>query len=568
MTTHDTGHTRRTLLTRGALLGGSLVPATLVAAEVPAPSPGGPFDVRGFGALGDGKALDTAALQGGIDACHRAGGGTVRVPPGTYLTNPIELRSFVTLHLEAGATILGSPRLEDYPVEGRDASGESERAGVVTARGAERVAIVGRGTIDGNALAFHDATKQHDSGDFDRSLTRQGAGFMPKGVLFEHGPIAHGERPGNLLRFFDCRDVLVHGVTIQNSPTWTSHYRKCENVTIEAVRINSDASGKRIPNDDGIDLVECDDVRILGCDIDTGDDCVALFGSQRVVVANCTLSTRSVAIRVGYDHTRDIRDCVFSNLVIHDANRGLGVFVRGSGGVENVIFSDIVIRTRLLTGHWWGKAEPVHVSAVLFAPGVDKPGRIRNVTFARLRVEGEHGMILWGSPDGAIEDVTLDDVRVRIRRGPNSDTWGGNVDMRLTRDPKLAVFKRDLPALLALHTERLAVRDLTVEWADDVPAYFTHAIEAESFRELVVDGFRGRQAQKTGSAIRLLKGEDAVVRDSRAAAGTDTFVEATEVTGRTVFTGNDTRAARQPVVPASFGGPPGRGAGQRDPDNS
>jgi hypothetical protein len=554
MTTHDAGHSRRVLLARGALLGGSLVPATLVAAEAPATPPGSPFDVRSFGAVGDGKALATAALQGAIDACRRAGGGTVRVPPGTYLTKPFELRSFVTLHLEAGATILGSPRLEDYPVEGRDASGESERAGVVTARNAERVAIVGRGTIDGNAMAFHDATRQHDSGDFDRSLTRQGAAFMPKGVLFEHGPIAHGERPGNLLRFFGCRDVLVHGVTIQNSPTWTSHYRRCENVTIEAVRINSDASGKRIPNDDGIDLVECDDVRILGCDIDTGDDCVALFGSQRVIVTSCTLTTRSVAIRVGYDHARDIRDCVFSNLVVHDANRGLGVFVRGSGGVENVIFSDIVLRTRLLTGHWWGKAEPVHVSALLFAPGVEKPGKVRNVTFARLRVEGEHGMILWGSPDGAIEDVTFDDVRLRLRRGPCSDAWGGNVDMRLTRDAELAVFKRDLPALLALHTERLTVRNLAVEWADDVPAYFTHAIEAGAFRELVVDGFRGRQAQSTGSAIRLAKGEDAVVRDSRAAAGTDTFVEATEVTGRTVLTGNDTRAARQPVVPASFGG--------------
>jgi len=553
MTTRDEGHTRRTLLTRGALLGGALVPATLVAADAPAAA-SGPFDVRGFGATGDGKTLDTAALQGAIDACHRAGGGTVRVAPGTYLTKPVELRSFVTLHLEAGSTILGSPRLEDYTVEGRDASGESERAGVVTARDAERVAIVGRGTIDGNAMAFHDPTRQHDSGDFDRTLTRQGAGFMPKGVLFPDGPIAHGERPGNLVRFFGCRDVLVHGVTIQNSPTWTSHYRRCENVTIEAVRINSDASGKRVPNDDGIDLVECDDVRVLGCDIDTGDDCIALFGSQRVVVTNCTMTTRSVAIRVGYDHTRDIRDCVFSNLVIHDANRGLGVFVRGSGGVENVIFSDVVVRTRLLTGHWWGKAEPVHVSAVLFAPGVEKPGRIRNVTFARLRVEGEHGMILWGSLDGAIEDVTLDDVRVHIRRGPNSDTWGGNVDMRLTRDPKLAVFKRDLPALLALHTERLAVRNLAVEWAEDVPAYFTHAIEAESFRELVVDGFRGRQAQKAGSVIRLVKGEDAVVRDSRAAAGTDTFVEATGVTGRTIFAGNDTRAARQPVVPTSFGG--------------
>jgi len=540
---------RRRLLGRGALLGGALVPATLAPSAGTAPPALGPrpFDVRHLGAKGDGRSLDTAALQGAIDACHAAGGGTVRVPSGTYLTQPIELRSFVTLHLEAGATILGSPRLEDYAVEGRDASGESEREGVLTARDAERVAIVGRGTIDGNALAFHDPTRPHDSGDFDRSLTRQGERFMPKGVLFPDGPIAHGERPGNLVRFFGCRDVLVHGVTIQNSPTWTTHYRRCENVTVEAVRINSDASGRRVPNDDGIDLVECDDVRILGCDIDTGDDCVALFGSQRVVVTGCTLSTRSVAIRVGYDHERDIRDCVFSNLAVRDANRGLGVFVRGAGSVENVVFSDIVLRTRLLTGHWWGKAEPVHVSAVLWAPGVTKPGRIRGVTFARLRVEGEHGMILWGSPDSVLEDLTLDDVRLRLRRGPNSDAWGGNVDLRTTRDPKLSLFGRDLPALLAVHTERLTLRNLHVDWTDDVPSYFTHAIEAESFRELVVEGFRGRQAGATGSAIRLARGEDAVVRQSRAAAGTDAFLETRDVEGA-LASGNDVRAARRAAL--------------------
>jgi len=548
-----TASSRRDVLRRGALAGGALLPAALATRAEAQGAGCGPLDVRAFGARGDGKTLDGDAIQRAIRACHASGGGTVRFPAGTYLTKPFEIESHVTLFLEAGATVLGSPRLQDYPVEGKDASGESERAGVVTARNAERVAIVGRGTIDGNAMAFHDPRTSHDSGDFDRRLTRQGEGFMPKGAFYEHGPLAHGERPGNLLRFFDCRDVLVQGVTIQNSPTWTSHYRHCENVTIEAVRINSDASGQRIPNDDGIDLVECNDVRILGCDIDTGDDCIALFGSQRVVVTSCTMSTRSVAIRVGYDHTRDIRDCVFANLVIHDANRGLGVFVRGSGSVENVLFSDIVVRTRLLTGHWWGKAEPIHVSAIRWDPRAATPGHIRNVTFARIRVEGEHGMIVWGSPDSVIEDVALDDVRVRVRRGPQSDTYGGNVDLRLTRDPAHALFKRDLPALLALHTERLSVRGLSVEWSDDVPAYFTHAIECEGFRDVTIDGFRGRQAQKGGSAIRLARGEDAVVRDSRATVGTDVFVEASGVTGRTVFEGNDVRAARQAAVPASFG---------------
>lgn len=534
---------RRHVLRTAALAGAALAPGTIARAEAAA-GPREPFDARAFGATGDGKTDDTAALQRAIRAAHEAGGGTAQVPAGTYVCRPIEILSNVTLHLEAGATILGSPRLEDYPVEGRDASGESERSGLVTARGASRVAIVGRGTIDGNALAFHDATKPHDSGDFDRGLTRQGAAFMPKGVLFEHGPIAHGERPGNLVRFFECRDVLVHGVTIRNSPTWTSHYRRCRNVTIESIRIDSEASGNRVPNDDGIDLVECDDVRILGCDIDTGDDCIALFGSQRVVVTNCTLRTRSVAIRCGYDHVRAIRDCVFSSLVISEANRGLGVFVRGAGDVENLLFTDITMRTRLLTGHWWGKGEPVHVSAILWAPGVEKPGRIRNVTFARLRVEGEHGIVLWGSPESTIEDLSFEDVRMTLRRGPHSDAWGGNLDLRLTRDPRQALFAHDIPAVLARHVDGLALRGLDVRWGGDPPAFFSHAIDCEEFREVAIERFRGRQAQVSGSAIRLRRGVDAVVERGRATAGCDTFCEASEVTGRVLVSNNDTRAAR------------------------
>ena len=150
---------RREVLKRGALLTGALVPAGLAAgSEAPATSgpARGPFDVRDFGGKGDGKAFDTEALQGAIDACHEAGGGTVRVPSGTWLTKPFQILSNATLHLDAGALALGSPNLEDYAVEGKDASGESERTGVVTARDAERGAIVGRGIIDGNALAFHD----------------------------------------------------------------------------------------------------------------------------------------------------------------------------------------------------------------------------------------------------------------------------------------------------------------------------------------------------------------------------------------------------------------------------
>ena len=494
------------------------------------------------------------AIQGAIDACHAAGGGTVQVPAGTFLTKPFRILSHVTLHLDAGALILGSPSLEDYAVEGKDASGESERTGVVTARDAERVAIVGRGTIDGNALAFHDATTSHAPPDFDRRFVRQGGDFMPDGAFFEHGPLAHGERPGNLVRFFGCRDVLVHGVTIQNSPTWTTHYSDCDNVTIEAVRINSDASDRMVPNDDGIDIKGCRDVRILGCDIDTGDDCIAIFGSQRVSVTSCTLSTRSLGVRVGYTGG-DIRDCVFTNLVIHEANRGLGVFVRGAGSVENVIFSDIVVRTTLFTGHWWGKGEPIHVSAMLWDPEATKAGHIRNVTFSRIRAEGEAGIVVWGTADSRIENVLFDDVQLKVRRGPQSDAYGGNVDLRSAPTPELSLFGRDLPALLAQDVDRLRPARPRGRVGRGRPGVLH---PRGGVRGLPRAGDR-RLPRPPGAAERdrpsaSLGGEDAIVRQSRATEGTDVFVEASEVTGRTVVAGNDVRAAKDAAVPPDFGG--------------
>ena len=124
------------------------------------------------------------------------------------------------------------------------------------------------------------------------------------------------------------------------------------------------------------------------------------------------------------------------------------------------------------------------------------------------------------------------------------------------------VFERDLPAVLALHTDRLSVRNLTIEWADDVPSYFTHAIEAESFRELVVDGFRGRQAQKAGSAIRLAGGEDVVVRNSRAGAGTR-HVRGGDGGDGTNRLQRQRRPGRSPAGGAGFVRPPEAGTRSR-----
>jgi polygalacturonase len=298
----------------GAGIAGSLAEGIANAQETGRPAPL-LFNVLDFGAVPDGKTLNSAAFDRALKACAAAGGGTVHVPAGEYLSGPVYLGSNTVLFLAPGAAIKGSPKLEDYPIEPDRISGESRRGGLVTARDATNVAIIGRGTIDGNAMPFH-TDKIKGGGDWNPKFTRQKDEYMSPKYGTETGPLDHAERPGNVVRFIKCRNVLLQGITVQNSPTWTMLFHTCEDVNIDGLHINSLGSGRRIPNDDGMDLRECSNVRVSNCNIETGDDCIAVFGSRNLVVSNCTLAARSAGIRVGYAEG-ETRNCTFQNLTIN-----------------------------------------------------------------------------------------------------------------------------------------------------------------------------------------------------------------------------------------------------------
>jgi hypothetical protein len=432
-----------------------------------------------------------------------------------YLCAPFELLSYVTLHLEAGAVLQATARLEDYPIEANSGSKESNRAGLITAQGAENVSIVGHGTICGNGLAFIDRDAIKIGQDYDTHFVRQGASYLGPEFGTDDSSRAHGERPGNLLRFFECKRVRIQGVTICDSPTWTIHFRQCRNVDVDGAWIHSHGSGRLVPNDDGIDIWDCQGVRIHDCQIETGDDCVAIFGGEHILVTGCTLSAKSSGIRVGYTGS-PIRNAVFSNLVIHDANRGIGVFVRGENSVENLLFSNIIIRTRHYTGHWWGAGEPIHVSAIALEHGI-KLGRIRNVCFQNIRIEAESGIVLYGSEASPLQELELDNVRLNIRRGPLQDAYGGNIDLRATADRATSLFQRDIPGLYSRFTEHLTIRNLNLQWEEGLPAFFGKAIECEQFQDLEIDGFRGSTAHsdRAEAAISLRDGVGANLRNCR-----------------------------------------------------
>jgi polygalacturonase len=243
------------------------------------------LDVKNLGAVGDGKTRDTAAFQKALDACAAMGGGTVLVPAGAYLIGSIELKSHTTLRLEKGAILLGSPDLADYPVvkvrwEGRWVDGHR---GLVSARNATDIAIVGPGKIFGNT----------------NLIGRQ----MPR-------------RPV-IVEPIECTNVTLEGFATQHRNMWSVHPTYCENVEARKLTIRSVGG-----NGDGIDVDSCRHVRIEDCDIDTGDDCIAIKSGRGME---------------GYRAARPTEDVLISHCTMGDSIFAcIGIGSETSGGIRNV----------------------------------------------------------------------------------------------------------------------------------------------------------------------------------------------------------------------------------------
>jgi hypothetical protein len=252
------------------------------------------------------------------------------------------------------------------------------------------------------------------------------------------------------------------------------HLQGSESAVISGIHILNDP---RIPNNDGIDCMRCKRVQISDCDIRAGDDDFAIVSSDDVHVDNCSVSSLSAAVRL-----EDSRYATFSNLSIH-ANRGLGIFSVGDEHTAHVLFSNIVMETNLITGHWWGKAEPIYIAA---QKGLGK-AEIRDIRFTNITIEAEAGIVLSGDPDAIVRDIYLEQIRMHVRAPlPRiAQSVGGNFDLRWTAEGfSRAIFKHDIPALYVRYLDGLRIRDFDLTWGDNLPAYFSTAVEAENSKNL------------------------------------------------------------------------------------
>jgi len=481
------------------------------------------YNILDFGAVRD--QLSTIAIQKAVDKCFTDSGGRVSVPSGTFITGSIILKTNVDLYLEHGAVLKGSTNLQDYQVE-------NEKHGIIFCEDAINVSISGSGMIDANGTLFYEQDKNHVYDEFDKSRTRQKENYMPEGTFFTDGPLKRKPMPGMTIVFFHCTKVSVTGITIKDTPVWATRFGYCEDVLIDGITILNNIL---VPNSDGIHCTASRNIRITNCNIVAGDDCIVLTGfpkdeetpgftsaeqdahtygnksnfGENMTVTNCVLKSSSSGIRIGYGQ-HPIRRCTFSNIVIYDSHRGIGIFAHDDSNIEDLIFSNITIETRLLNGQWWGHGEPIHLSCISRFPG-QVAGRIKNVQFNNINAIGEQGIIVFGQKESPMENIQFNNVQLRMRKGKETMTYGGNFDLRPAAIKTMQLFEHDIPGIYAQNINNLSIRDFNLNWGNDLPSFFTHGIECKDVTDLLISDFIGA-GNPNGSGSQKIKLDNSAYR--------------------------------------------------------
>ena len=381
------------------------------------------YNILDYGAEAKENTDNAAAIQAAIDACADNGGGTVVIPAGlTFMSGPLHLRSNMTLLLEPGSRLLANP---DESIYHESAFGANEGEGMmwISGRDLENIAIAGTGTIDGNGVAFMGA-------ELDDS--------------YELKPVTTFDPRPHVLTLINCRKINISDITITGSAYWTVHLVGCYDAAISDISL---LNNLKIRNGDGIDIDHSRKVRITGCFIESGDDCICLknrreyeeYGPCRdIVVTNCIMTSRSCAVKIGSENMDSIDHVLFDNCIIRQSNRGIGIQNRDEGTVSDITFANMSVECLLHSDVWWGKAEPIYVTSYRRAPGNHKDagwrfpkgaregscGVVSRINFINITCTAENGCFIGAETPDKVCDILFRDVDVRLVK---TTSWPGGV---------------------------------------------------------------------------------------------------------------------------------------------
>lgn len=381
------------------------------------------LNVRTFGAKGDGENLDSIAIQSAILSCPKD--GTVYIPKGTYLCTPLFLKSHITIEFEEGARLLGHTNRALYPIlpgytittdekdefylgtwEGNPLN---QFASLITGIDVENVSIVGRGILDGNAA----------SSEWWINPKLKKEAWRPR-TLYLKG----------------CDNVLVQGITVTNSPSWTIHpYLSTHLSFVDLIVVNP----KDSPNTDGLDPESCSDVKIIGVDFSVGDDCIAIKSgklymgkrlkrpSERLLIRNCRMRHGHGAVVIGSEMSGGANHIEVSQCIFEETDRGLRIKTRRGRGkdgiIDNIVFDKIFMKdvlTPFVINMFYfcdpdGKSEYVWSKESL--PLDEWTPYLGRFSFSQIRCEGSEvaAAFFMGLPEQPIEEVLMEDIYIEFK---------------------------------------------------------------------------------------------------------------------------------------------------------
>ena len=481
------------------------------------------FNVLDYGAKSDVSASSTAAIRAAIKDCAKAGGGTVWIPAGTYVTGSIEMVSNMTLHVDAGATLRFVAERSEYPiVEHSRYEGVETRAPSANIGGfqLENIAIEGHGTLAASNADWVALANAESAG---RSAWTSILDLLQKKLPITAEMRAASEKflRTDFIRPVESKNVRIEGVHIVGSPMWTIHPLYCENVIIHDVIVET-YPGR---NTDGVDVDSCRHVRISDSYFDTGDDAICLKSgkdadglrvnrpTEDVAITNCTVHRAHGAVVLGSETSGGIRNVVASNIVSVGTDRGIRIkSTRGRGGVEeNIRFDNWVIEdsnyAAIEVTNYYTRApeEPVSARTPIF-----RNFGISHVTVNRCPVAAD----IQGLPEMPIQGLSLTDVVANAKEG-----------------------------LRAFNTIGMELHNVRVDVESGVPFLIRDS------KQVDLDGVQTRNPKAGIPVVRLDRVRGVTLRNSIAWPGTDIFLSvAPGQTPAVLQLGNDLAGAAKATV--------------------